>query len=531
MADLPPHKPPLWQNPWFQLALVLVVAGCIYWPLLGSSGFAFSEGQRVFPGWTFADRGDWLMPHLLDQPYLRKPPGMPWAIAAFALLFGENEYSARAVSALAMTLGGVLAFAFARRWFGGAWGLVAGIAFLLTPLYWYPGRSAEIEALHNLFVQLAMLVTLEVVIHRPAARAAFGWALALGVGLAGMTIVKGPAGIPCVIAAALAACVVKRSPRILLSAPLAASIALAAVTIAYLAWRIAQRIAELPEPPVLQGAEQFLWKPGRRLEVLLLPASALLAALPWSGALIIALTRTTEPDSPHLQRGRAASLTVLLALAIYTVLGVYNNRYTMPATTILPLVVAFAGWRVVNSPLPAWASRLATHTLMRRPWIWAAALFMAALVSLVYTEHRRDIRTSGRDAGRRLGEFLPHGAILTGDLLLDHRPEVAWYARQHAATLGKTVTVRWAPAHHRGKGENPIPPPGTYLALLNIPVEIDQPAELDRYKAAGLMDRLERVHLDAAHKFLFEVFIVRPEPDRLVNAALTDSPSNPRRIP
>jgi 4-amino-4-deoxy-L-arabinose transferase-like glycosyltransferase len=531
MGDLQAQRPPVWQSTWFQLGLVLVVAGCIYWPMLGSSGFAFSEGQRVFPGWTFADEGDWFIPRLLDQPYLRKPPGMPWAIAASALLFGQSEYSARAVSALAVTLGGVLAFAFARRWFGGPWGLVAGIAYLLTPLYWYPGRSAEIEALHNIFVQLTLLVMLEVLLNRPTGRAAIGWSLTFAAGLAGMAIVKGPAAIPCLIAAGAAACLMRRRPRVLVSPALTWGIVLAGIVVAALAWRIAQRVAELPEAPVVQSAEQFLWKPGRRLEVLVLPASALLAALPWSGALLFAFIKTREPETPELDRGRAVSLTVLLALAIYTVIGVYNNRYTMPMTTLLPVVVAFAGWRIAHSPLPPWASRLATHTLMRRPWVWGLVLLMGALVSLVYTEHRRDVRTSGREAGVRLGEFLPDGAILTGDLLLDHRPEVAWYARQHAAAIGKRITVQWRPAHKHGQGENPIPPPGTYLALLNIPVEIDEAAELDRYKSAGLMPRLERVHLDAAHKFLFEVFRVRPEPDRLVNAALAESQGISQGIP
>jgi hypothetical protein len=381
------------------------------------------------------------------------------------------------------------------------------------------------------FAQLTLLVMLEVLLDRPTGRAAVAWSLAFAAGLAGMTIVKGPAAIPCLIAAGMAAWLVKRTPRVLLSPALASGVVLAGIVVAALAWRIAHRVAELPEPPVVQSAEQFLWKPGRRLEVLILPVSALLAALPWSGALIFAFIKTGEPEAPPLARGRAASLTVVVSLAIYTVIGVYNNRYTMPMTTLLPVVVAFAGWRLADSPLPPWASRLATHTLMWRPWVWGLALLMGALVSLVYTEHRRDVRTSGRDAGVRLGEFLPDGAILTGDLLLDHRPEVAWYARQHAAAIGKRITVQWRPAHKHGQGENPIPPPGTYLALLNIPVEIDEAAELDRYKAAGLMSRLERVHVDAAHKFLFEVFRVRPEPDRLVNAGLAENQGLPRGTP
>src|SRR5262245_2665266 len=47
-----------WETAW-QVLIVLVVCGLVYWPFLGHSGFAFSEGQRVFPGWGMARGGDW----------------------------------------------------------------------------------------------------------------------------------------------------------------------------------------------------------------------------------------------------------------------------------------------------------------------------------------------------------------------------------------------------------------------------------------------------------------------------------------
>ncbi|HYE61791.1 MAG TPA: glycosyltransferase family 39 protein [Phycisphaerales bacterium] len=515
MPEISVGKPPLWQRAWFQLTLVLVVAACIYWPMLGSSGFAFSEGQRVFPGWAFAREGDWWMPRLLDQPYLRKPPGMPWAVGAFALLFGESEYSARAVSALAVTLGGILAFAFARRWFGGVWGLIAGLAFLLTPLYWYPGRSAEIEALHNLFVQLAMLSAIDIIVNRPRTRASLLWAIPFALGLAGMATVKGPAALPALIGALTGACIAARSARGLVTGHLITGFLIALAFLAFVAGRILERSADLPEAPVLQGAEQFLWKPGRRLEVLILPASALLAALPWSAPLLLALARPQDRDTREHTLGRAVSFSVLAALAIYTVIGVYNNRYTMPITTLLPIVTAYAGWRLSRHDLPAWGQRVARHSLMHRPWVWGLALLMAALTSLVYTEHRRDVRTSGRDTGERLGELLPDGALLTGDLLMDHRPEVAWYARERAAKLRKSITVRWTPAHKNGQGQFPLPPPGSFIALLELPLDPDQPSELEQWHAAGMLAGLQQVHIDAAHKFVFRVYRVLPM-ERLV---------------
>src|SRR4051812_43920322 len=201
-----------WKLVW-QALIVVAVAGLVYWPLLGSSGFSFSEGQRVLPGWEMVRSGDWLVTRLFEQPYLRKPPGMPWAVAVASLVFGENEFSARAPSAIGMTLGPLLSFVFATRWFGRGWGMVAGLSHALAPVFLYPGRSAEIESLHNLFVQGSVLVMIELLVLRAGGRPAAAWALALAVGVCGMVMLKGPSGLPCLAGAMIAACLVLGSAR------------------------------------------------------------------------------------------------------------------------------------------------------------------------------------------------------------------------------------------------------------------------------------------------------------------------------
>ena len=499
-----------------QVLLTLTIAVSVYFVFLGSSGFAFSEGQRVFPGWHMARHGDWWMPHLFEQAYLRKPPGMPWAVAGMSLLLGETEFSARAVSALSMTLSALLALWFARRWFGPVWGALAGPAFLLTPLYWYAGRSAEIEALHNLFVLGASLTSIEVMLRRGS----WWWAAMLGTCIAGMAIAKGPAGLPCIAGALAGACLAARSWSPLRSPRLLAGLALGAALTALVLWKLAARAAELPDPPLLQNTEQFLWRRDKLPDVLTLPFVTLASALPWAFAIIFVLPRPPAQREPDTL-GRAAAWAVLAALLVYTLAGVSNNRYAMPATTLLPVIAAYAGCRLTQG-VPAWIDRLAHWTGARRPWLWLAGLFIGAAVARGLTDHRRETQTSGRSAGIALAQALPDGAVVWGDALIDNRPEVAWYAQQHAATLGKRVHIVWTPANKHGRGPLPVPPPGGFLIVLEKGQTELPRSELDRYRRAGLLVNLPRIHTGRAHKFLFHVFQV-PQPERLV----IDPPQGP----
>lgn len=504
----------------YQVLLTLTIAFGVYFLSLGSSGFAYSEGVRVFPGWEMARHGDWWMPHLFEQAYLRKPPGMSWAVAGTSLLLGESEFSARAVSAIATTLSALLSLWFARRWFGPVWGMLAGPAFLLTPLYWYPGRSAEIEALHNLFVLGASLTVVEVMLRRGS----WWWAGLLGLCIGGMAVSKGPAGLPCVAGAMAGACTAARSWSALRSPRLAAGLALGACLASLVVWRLAVRAAELSEPPVLQGADHFLWRRDKLADILTLPLVTAASALPWAFALVFALPR---PQNDHDQdrAGRAAAWAVVAALLIYTLAGVSNNRYAMPGTVLLPLVAAYAGWRL-SRPGPRWMHLLAHWTGSRRVWLWLAGLLVAASISRGLTDHRRDTVTSGQRAGIALAEALPNGAVVWGDALIDNRPEVAWYARQHAARLGKDVRLIWTPAGKHGRGPFPRPPPGQFLIVLEEGQTELPESELSRYRRAGVLEGLRHLHTGRAHKFLFQVFQVPPE-ERLVSGH-AEKPGIPR---
>lgn len=522
VATAPPRLLPARGAGWtwrVQLLVVLCVAALVYFPLLGSSGLSMSEGPRVIPGWTMAEQGDLLLPHLFSQPYLRKPPGMPWLIALSAKLLGETELSARAGSAASMLLASLAAWFFARRWFGGPWGVWAGLAMALAPMYWYPGRSAEIEAPHALFCLLAVLLLTELLVGQP--RRAWLWAVELGACIFAMAAIKGPSGVPCLMAVPLAAAWVTRSWRPLRSPGVGLGFALGVAATSLLGWLIYRRVQLLPEPPVLQGVGQFLWKPGHRIEVVLLVPWMLLSALPGGAGVLAALGRGS-PAAPRDIAARTLTWSVVIALAIYTVIGVSNKRYAMPATMVLPLVLAYAASRLSVGGIPGiprWFEHVSRFLLLTRGPVVAAVFLVAAVGNAVFTEARRADITSGRTAGWKLGEMLPDGALVYAGAVLDNRPEIGLYAQRRAADLHKAVTFRWTPPDKNGLGPFPLPPPGGYVLLMETGLDWDPVQELERYRAAGALERLEPVHTGVVHKFIFRLYRVPPGGPRLASCA------------
>ncbi len=104
--------------------------------------------------------GDWLVPRVGSDPYLRKPPLLNWAIALSCKLSGGvSEWAVRlpsvlATFALALTIVGVGG----RRWLGLEGGLIAAIFFLVNFTMIETGRLAELEALYVSFTGIALVL-------------------------------------------------------------------------------------------------------------------------------------------------------------------------------------------------------------------------------------------------------------------------------------------------------------------------------------------------------------------------------------
>ncbi|MEO1511955.1 MAG: glycosyltransferase family 39 protein, partial [Planctomycetota bacterium] len=154
----------IWTRGSVQFGLLLLLSAAVFGLRLGDGGLWATEGHRALPAFAMHESGDWLVPRLFEQPYLRKPPGIQWLMQAGIELFGDSPFAARAPVAVCATLMVLVAWRFGRLWFGPRGGLASGLAMLLMPWVWPAARAAEIETLNNLGTQLAAMALLHVAV-------------------------------------------------------------------------------------------------------------------------------------------------------------------------------------------------------------------------------------------------------------------------------------------------------------------------------------------------------------------------------
>ena len=137
-------------KPFRALVLAAFLWAGIYLPGLGFLQLQHEEPRRALPALHMLASGDWLVPRVGADPYLRKPPLLNWAIALSCKLSGgTSEWAVRlpsvlATLALAITIVGVGG----GRWLGFEGGLIAAIFFLTNFTMIESGRMAELEALY-----------------------------------------------------------------------------------------------------------------------------------------------------------------------------------------------------------------------------------------------------------------------------------------------------------------------------------------------------------------------------------------------
>lgn len=493
----------------------LVVLGacvCVYWAWLGAPGFQGTEGHRVIPGWTMLESGDWLRVSMFEQTYLRKPPGMAWAIGASAAALGESELSARAVSALAATLSAIVALVFARRWFGARWGVWAGLCQALTPLFWQPGRTADIEAVHNLGVQVALFALVDA-LARPQRERAPGRQIGLGVlGAAGIVIAalaKGPAGAPALAGLAIGLLIAGRSARVFARPALWVALAASAGVLVPLGVVILRANADAGA--VREDVTGFLWSWVTLWKTLSLPVVAFVAALPAALWVLFPFgpdarteARLSEEAATDLEFARVLAWSWLASLGVCVLAGLSNPRYAMPGALLLAPLAAYGvkgafGGGFVHSRRFIGRTVCLWHPAALPVLLTAAGLLLAARES-----HWDPDRSGGPDAGRVVGAVVParSGAIeLWADGLVEARPDVLLYAKREAAARGFELRPLWRKGDvQRGV----LPPAGSLLALRTDERGDERPA----YAPAFAKQQLRELSAGNVHKFTFSVYEV-----------------------
>jgi len=482
-----------------QALLVLVACALVYGLFLGVGGLTRSEGHRVGPAWELLDArrsetgltaDDLLVPRLFEAVYVRKPPGAPWAIAVSSAVFGEHEWAARLPSALASAAMALAAMAFAWRWFGPRWGLAAGLAQALTPWFWESGRSAEIEALHNLGAMLACLGLVDRLAGRRDA-SPLGPSAAIAAGLALALATKGPAAAPAIGGALLGAGLVRLRtaradrPRLGLGGLAAAVGAALGAAVLIAEARLALRLGDTGLPVVAQSPGAFLW--GEPLQTLALAPTVWAMALPAALALLFpwgpdarAEAQTNDDERAVRRVALALAAAWLAGVAVAVLAGISNPRYLLPVATLTAPLVAYVvrGVCLRGGGFGAKRRAIGRAMLLTPPSLKAPGLPWIALLAVVFAVYlvavERGVRgTSGRDAGRALAEVLPAGAVVVADGAVEARPEVMLYAERAGDGPPRWV---WAPAWD----DRVLDAAGAGWALIRTDAMGDERAVLER---------------------------------------------------
>ena len=531
------------RHSWMQIALVVLVAACVYLPFLGVRPLDFSEGHRAVPGWTMLESHDFWHQKMFGLTYIRKPPGIAWAIAASSAWLGETPLAARLPSALAAMLMSGLAWWYGRRWFGvarafqpvglaqenqehglnspchGLAGVSAGLAQALMPLMWSPGRMAEIEMLNNLGTQMFALGLIDLMafrggkhkqtsdhdespfafLHELCASARDIFFPALGIAVAALA--KGPASAPMLAGVLIGGCIAAKSIRPLATRGvwIALLIGVSAAVVLLLKFFIAN---DTPDAVREDVAGQFLWSGARVLGVVTLLPVAFASAMPAAMAIVGPFMRGVgEREVSPIARTLAWAW--IVSVLVLMCAGVSNARYAMPAAVLLPPLVPFAiaGIRSrthqhadSESGIGAWLRRKVVSPVVWMMLMMLGAWWFLALTSLSPTQ---DQKSSVAAASHLAGLATDKGEVWADDAI-EARPDVVWQMQQESPWLH----MRWAKQQTRA-GE--LPPPGDYLLIRTDPGS----AEGAQYEQVAKTTTLIRLGAAQVRRYEFTLYRVR----------------------
>ena len=144
------------------LPLLLLLGAALYLPLLGARPLRFEEGRRALQALEILAGGSWWHLQVLGEPYLAKPPLLPWLMAITAEVRGQlDEVAVRLPAVLSVLLGAAGAGSLARVLAperGHLAALAAGIAFFSCVYVFTKARLGETDTLVTVFCGIAFLI-------------------------------------------------------------------------------------------------------------------------------------------------------------------------------------------------------------------------------------------------------------------------------------------------------------------------------------------------------------------------------------
>lgn len=116
------------------------------------------EGRYAGIAWRMLQNGDWVEPQIFGVDYLRKPPLFYWLTALSFKVFGQSEWSARAVPALFGIFGVFLTFWFTKNFFGERGAALTSLILLSNFWYLHVGRYLLMDMVFSFFLTAGLFL-------------------------------------------------------------------------------------------------------------------------------------------------------------------------------------------------------------------------------------------------------------------------------------------------------------------------------------------------------------------------------------
>lgn len=131
----------------WEVRVVVVLWALVLVPFAGTRNFYYEEGRYTLAALDMLQNGHWLRPQVLGEGFVLKPPMLHWLVASAISLAGASERVVRTPALLGALLGALLVERAARRRGDAGAGLLAAVAFLLSPHVLSAGARAEPDLL------------------------------------------------------------------------------------------------------------------------------------------------------------------------------------------------------------------------------------------------------------------------------------------------------------------------------------------------------------------------------------------------
>ncbi|NQT20138.1 MAG: glycosyltransferase family 39 protein [Planctomycetes bacterium] len=379
---------------------VVVMWALFYVTNAGTRELRWEEGARALQARSMLEDGNWLVPRICGQRYLRKPPMLPLLMVASSRVTGGlNEWSVRLPALLATLATGLFVFFLTRQAVSVSGAFFAAAAFFLTPLMFEKGALGETDTLVMCCSFAAFVVWWRKFSSGPVGLRA--WALC-GLILCAGVMIKGPPAVLFFACAVFVLTVWRRRFADMGGFVGCLLVALAGVS----TWALV-----VGEPGDAGVWRREMLRSGSSESVgylyarVMYVAGVLGGALPWAAvaALVLVPGRRMRPD---------ADRRIIAALAVYILAGTacllpfpgVRTRYALP---MLPAVAVLAGFAFHYLKEKR---RRAAHVLVGLAIAIATARMGMLLVLVPY---RAEHHSKARRPAAELSRVLPDGPLYT----------------------------------------------------------------------------------------------------------------------